>query len=58
MGKPDFLRETAEALERMVEDGFVRPVVGVRLGFDQAAEALRVIDRREALGKVVLERSG
>src|SRR4051812_46891816 len=57
MGKPDFLRETAEALERMVEAGFVRPVVGVRLGFDQAAEALRVIDRREALGKVVLERS-
>jgi len=56
MGKPDFLRETAAALERMVEAGHVRPVVGVRLPFDEAAEALRVIDRREALGKVVLER--
>jgi hypothetical protein len=31
-------------------------VVGVRLPFARAADALRVIDRREALGKVVLER--
>jgi NADPH2:quinone reductase len=43
-------------LDRMVEAGAVRPVVGVRLPFEQAAEALRIIDRREALGKVVLER--
>jgi NADPH:quinone reductase len=57
MGKPDFLRETAAELERMVEAGGVRPVVGVRLPFSEAAEALRVIERREALGKVVLERS-
>jgi NADPH:quinone reductase len=56
MGKPDFLRETAAELERMVEAGGVRPVVGVRLPFSEAAEALRVIERREALGKVVLER--
>jgi NADPH:quinone reductase len=56
MGKPDFLRETGAELERMIEAGHVRPVVGVRLPFADAAEALRVIDRREALGKVVLER--
>jgi NADPH2:quinone reductase len=56
MGKPDFLSETGEALERMIEAGDVRPVVGVRLRFEDAAEALRLIDRREALGKVVLER--
>jgi NADPH2:quinone reductase len=56
MGKPDFLRETGAELERMVEAGHVRPVVGVRLPFSEAAEALRVIDRREAVGKVVLER--
>jgi NADPH2:quinone reductase len=54
--KPEYLRETAAQLERMIEAGHVRPVVGVRLPFDDAAEALRVIDRREALGKVVLER--
>jgi NADPH2:quinone reductase len=56
MGKPDFLRETGAALERMIEAGHVRPVVGVRLPFADAAEALRVIERRDALGKVVLER--
>jgi NADPH2:quinone reductase len=56
MGKPDYLRETGAELERLIESGGVRPVVGRRLGFDEAAEALRVIDRREALGKVVLQR--
>jgi NADPH:quinone reductase len=56
MGKPGFLRELGAELERMIEAGAVRPVVGVRLPFEQAAEALRVIDRREALGKVVIER--
>jgi NADPH2:quinone reductase len=56
MGKPDFLRETGAEIERLVEAGHVRPVVGVRLPFADAAEALRVIERREALGKVVLER--
>ena len=56
MGKPEYLRETGEELERLVESGGVRPVVGRRLAFADAAEALRVIERREALGKVVLER--
>jgi NADPH2:quinone reductase len=56
MSKPEFLRELGTELERMIEAGSVRPVVGVRLPFEQAAEALRVLERREALGKVVLER--
>jgi NADPH2:quinone reductase len=55
MGKPSFLREMGAELERMIEAGHVRPIVGLRLPFAEAAEALRVIDRREALGKVVLE---
>jgi NADPH2:quinone reductase len=56
MGKPDYLRSTGLELDRLIEAGDVRPVVGRRLAFDEAGEALRVIDRREALGKVVLER--
>jgi NADPH:quinone reductase len=55
MGQPDFLRQMGDDLERMVEAGHVRPLVGVRLPFAQAPEALRVLDRREALGKIVLE---
>ena len=57
MSRPAYLRETGAELERMIEAGGVRPVVGVRLPFSDAAEALRVIERREALGKVVLDRS-
>jgi NADPH2:quinone reductase len=56
MSKPDFLRDMGEQLEKLVEAGSVRPLIGRRLPFEQAPEALRVLDRREALGKVVLER--
>jgi NADPH2:quinone reductase len=55
MNKPDLCREVGDALQKMIEDGFVRPLVGVRFPFDQAREALEVIDRREAVGKVVLD---
>jgi NADPH2:quinone reductase len=56
MSKPEFLRDMGEQLEKLVEAGSVRPLIGRRLPFEQAPEALRVLDRREALGKVVLER--
>jgi NADPH2:quinone reductase len=56
MGKPEYPRETGLELDRLIEAGDVRPVVGRRLAFDDAAEALRVIEGRAALGKVVLER--
>ena len=55
MGKPDFLRRMGDDLERMIEAGAIRPLIGRRLPFDQAPEALRVLERREALGKVVVE---
>jgi NADPH2:quinone reductase len=55
MSKPEFLRAMGDDLERMVEAGHVRPLIGRRVPFAQAPEALRVIDRREALGKVVVE---
>lgn len=46
--------ELSEALERLTADGSIRPVVGLVLPLEQAGEALAVIDRREALGKVVV----
>jgi NADPH2:quinone reductase len=33
----------------------VRPVVGARFPLEQAADAMRLIEQRRALGKVVLE---
>jgi NADPH2:quinone reductase len=55
MGKPDLNREIGKAVNRLVDDGFVRPVVGARFSPERAADALRLIDERRATGKVVLE---
>jgi NADPH2:quinone reductase len=59
MGKPDLNREIGAAVNRMVDEGFVRPIVGERFPLERAAEALKVLDERRATGKVVLDvRSG
>jgi NADPH2:quinone reductase len=55
MGKPDINREIGAALGRLVDEGFVRPIVGARFPLEQAADALELIDGRGATGKVVLE---
>jgi NADPH:quinone reductase len=53
--KPGLNREIGEAIDRLIEQGFVRPVVGARFGLERAADALELIDGRGATGKVVLE---
>jgi NADPH:quinone reductase len=55
MGKPGINREIGDAVNRLVDEGFVRPIVGARFPFERASEALRLIDERGATGKVVLE---
>jgi NADPH2:quinone reductase len=55
MGKPHVTREIGAAVGRLIEDGAIRPLVGVRLPLEQAVEAMRIIDERRATGKVVLE---
>lgn len=55
MGKPDVNREIGAAIERLIDAGFVRPIVGERFPLDRAADALRCIDERRALGKIVLD---
>jgi NADPH:quinone reductase len=42
-------------VEALVASGHVRPIVGVRMPLEEGAEALRVLDGRGALGKVVLD---
>ena len=53
--KPKLNQEIGEAIDRLIEQGFVRPVVGARFPLEQAADALELIDGRGATGKVVLE---
>jgi NADPH:quinone reductase len=54
MGNPERNRAIGEAIGRMVDEGFVRPIVGACLPLQDAPEALRTIDERRAVGKVVL----
>jgi NADPH2:quinone reductase len=55
MSKPDVTRQIGAELSKLIDAGFVRPVVGHRFPLERAGEALNVIDRREAVGKVVLD---
>jgi NADPH:quinone reductase len=55
MAKPDLSREIGAAVNALVDDGVVRPIVGARFPPELAAEALKLIDGRGATGKVVLE---
>jgi NADPH2:quinone reductase len=55
LAKPDVNREIGAAVNRMVDDGVVRPVVGARFPLERASEALELIDGRGATGKVVLD---
>ena len=55
MSKPEVNREVGAAINAMVDEGVVRPVVGARFPLDRAREALELIDERGATGKVVLD---
>jgi NADPH2:quinone reductase len=52
---PGTVRMVNDAVEALAADGTIKPLVGVTLPFDEAAEALRILERREAIGKVVVE---
>jgi NADPH2:quinone reductase len=53
--KPELPREIEAAIDRLIADGYVKPIVGARFPLERAAEALELIDSRGATGKVVLE---
>jgi NADPH2:quinone reductase len=53
--EPEYLARTAAALDRLIADGFVAPIIGAIFPLERAAEALELIDSRRAVGKVVLD---
>ena len=55
MSKPEVNREIGAEVNRLVDEGFVRPIVGARFPLERAREALELIDGRGATGKVVLD---
>ena len=52
---PDDGRAIGERVHRLADDGVVRPVVGARFPLEAAADAMRLVEGRGALGKVVLD---
>jgi len=54
LGKPDVFREIGEAVLALG----VKPIVGARFPLERAGEALTLLERRGALGKIVLELDG
>lgn len=52
---PEALRAVTAEVEDMAARGLIRPLIGHRLPLERAAEALALIDRREARGKVVVD---
>ncbi len=55
MTRPELCRDIDRALRPLIESGAVAPLVGARFPLHRAAEALREIDERRAIGKVVLD---
>jgi NADPH2:quinone reductase len=55
VGKPDVWREIGAALDGLIDAGHVRPIVGAHFPLEQAGRALKLLDERAALGKVVLD---
>jgi NADPH2:quinone reductase len=55
MSRPQVNLEIGAEITRLIEQGFVRPIVGERFPLERAADALRVLDERRATGKVVLD---
>jgi len=51
---PNMPRDVAAGLAKMWDAGFIKPVVGSRYPLERAADALREIDERRAIGKIVL----
>jgi NADPH2:quinone reductase len=52
---PGYFAEANRVLERLIAAGTLRPLVGTALPLAEGAEALRLLERREATGKVVLQ---
>jgi NADPH2:quinone reductase len=52
--RPELAREIGETINRMVAEGSVKPLIGAELPLERVADALRLLEERQALGKVVV----
>ena len=52
---PDLARRNAATMQDLAEKGVMKPHISHRFALQDASEALRILERREAIGRVVLE---
>jgi NADPH2:quinone reductase len=43
------------AVQALADEGRIHPLIGARVAFENGAEALRMMERREAIGKIVVD---
>jgi len=55
MGRQDVARHIGDAVNALAEAGHVVPIVGATFAPEQAADALRELEERRAVGKVVVD---
>jgi NADPH2:quinone reductase len=55
LSKPQVSIDIGAELDKLIASGHVRPIIGARFPLTAAADALKLIDGRGALGKVVLD---
>jgi NADPH2:quinone reductase len=55
LSTPAINAEIDAGLRPLIASGAVAPLVGARFALDDAADALRALERREAVGKLVVE---
>jgi NADPH2:quinone reductase len=55
---PGTIRMVGEAVEALAAAGRLHPLIGSRFRLEDAADALRTLERRDAVGKVVIEVHG
>jgi NADPH2:quinone reductase len=52
---PGTARRIGDEIQALAEQGRIRPLIGQRLPFADGVEALRILDRRGAIGKLVVD---
>ncbi len=55
---PDLAARTAVSLKQLAEAGVMRPHISHRLSLEETRKALSVLERREAIGRVVIQTTG
>jgi NADPH2:quinone reductase len=55
LNHPDANQRIGAGVANLIDEGFIQPIVGARFPPERAADALRLLERREATGKIVIE---